>query len=697
MQEAIYMMGGLGLIVGICLATASKIFYVFVDPKILAVESLLPGANCGGCGLPGCSSNAEAIVAGKSAPSSCVAGGPDIAQAIAGLLGLAMTMAEPDIARPGCYYSVAEADTKYEYDGLGDCRAVALLGGGTKVCTIGCLGLGTCARACPFGAISMGPDGLPVVHEGRCTGCGTCERVCPKHIITLSSVTRRIIREYTTDECTTPCQRACPAGINIREYIRQISLGNYGRAVQVIKERNPFPTVIGRICPRPCEEECRRNYVDDPVGINFLKRFAADYERDSGKRVLPFKAPETGRRIAVAGGGVSGLSAAFFSARLGHSVTVFEAEDHLGGLLRSAIAANRLPMEVLDWDIQGILDMGVTAETGKMIGRDNSIDSLLSDGFDAVYLATGGWDSRLAGKASRGGSAPLRGMDLMIDLIRDGAERSADIKGREVVIVATSGLAMKAVEKCIACGTGKVTVLFRGSRQEAGIEAETLPGPDGETVGVFFETAVHRIFGSGDDITGMDLMDLSSGELRHMPVNILILEAGRYPELIFGKMPVESSTSQSDTDAAVPVIGPVAWEAMMPYKKPEHRDDVGLFAPGDAFTDFSAGIKAIGAGRRAAASIHQFINGITPTLEEIVVTGESDVQNVDYVRQILPSVRHIMPVAGPAELSAGKELEKGYTEAEARAEARRCLQCGLICYKHTELETIQPSPVADVG
>ena len=234
MIEAILMMGGLGLIVGAGLAAASKIFYVYVDPLIVAVDEALPGANCGGCGYPGCSSNAEAIVAGKSPPNSCVAAGPEVAEEIAAILGVAIEAKEPDIARPGCTYGVADADVKYIYDGLADCRAAALINGGMKVCHIGCLGLGTCARACPFDAITMGPEGLPVVDESRCTGCGTCERVCPKNIITLSSVTRRIIREYTTDDCTTPCQRACPAGIDICEYIRQIQRGDFHRAVQVL-------------------------------------------------------------------------------------------------------------------------------------------------------------------------------------------------------------------------------------------------------------------------------------------------------------------------------------------------------------------------------------------------------------------------------------------------------------------------------
>ncbi len=697
---AISMMGGLGLIVGICLAAASKIFYVYVDPKILAVEDLLPGANCGGCGLPGCSSNAEAIVAGKAAPNSCVAAGPETAEAIAAVLGVAVTATEPDIARSGCYYSVQEAATKYEYDGLGDCRAVALLSGGMKVCTVGCLGLGTCARACPFGAITMGPDGLPVVDEGRCTGCGTCERVCPKHIIKLSSVTRRIMREYTTDECTTPCQRACPAGIDIREYIHQIDEGNYSRAVQVIKERNPFPSVIGRICPRPCEEQCRRQYVDEPVAINYLKRFAADYERETGERVLPFKAPETGRKIAVGGGGISGLSTAFFSARLGHEVTVFEAEEKLGGLLRSAIAANRLPAEVLDWDIQGVLDIGVVAETGKMMGRDVTVSSLLSNGFDAVYLATGGWDSRLARKSGTSEKTTLQGMALMIDLMRMKGENSVDMKGRQVVIVATSALAMKAADTCKSLGADKVTVIFRESQSGAEI-GHTAPA---EGIELCFETGIHRILGSDcsaySGITDVDLMSLADGEIHQIPAEFLILEAGRFPELIFVKRSEEASETEHDsmdTASDSPKSESLEWEAVMPYKKPEHRTEQGLLSTGDAFSDFSAAIKAIGAGRRAAASIHQLMNGIPPTLDDAVVTSERDVQNMDHIENVRRSARHVMPIASPAELSAGQELEKGYTVEDARAEASRCLQCGLICYKQTGLEDVSPTAFAEAG
>ncbi|MCD6184739.1 MAG: RnfABCDGE type electron transport complex subunit B, partial [Deltaproteobacteria bacterium] len=142
MIYALLIMGGLGLVIGVILAAASKIFYVYVDPLILAVEDALPGANCGGCGLPGCSSNAEAIVAGKAAPNSCVAAGPEVAEAIAEILGVKVEAKEPDIASPGCTYGVKDADIKYIYNGLNDCKAAALLSGGMKFCSIGCLGLG---------------------------------------------------------------------------------------------------------------------------------------------------------------------------------------------------------------------------------------------------------------------------------------------------------------------------------------------------------------------------------------------------------------------------------------------------------------------------------------------------------------------------------------------------------------------------
>ena len=670
MTIAILLMGGLGLVVGVGLAIASKVFYVYVDPKIVAIDDVLPGANCGGCGFPGCSANAEAIVAGKSSPSSCVAAGDEVALAIAGILGVSVEAKEPDVALPGCTYGVANAQVKYSYDGLNDCRAAALLSGGMKVCNIGCLGLGTCAAACPFDAIVMGPEGLPVVDEVKCTGCGTCERVCPKHIITLSSVTRRILKEYTSEDCTTPCQRACPAGINISRYIEQIVEGDYQGSVQTIKERNPFPTVIGRICPRPCENDCRRQYVDEPVAINFLKRFVADYERTQNERIQPFKAPETGRRIAVVGGGVEGLSTAFFAARLGHAAVVYEGTDRLGGLLNSAIAKYRLPEEILKWDIDGILEMGVEAKTGKMLGRDMSVAGLLDEGYNAVFLASGGWDSRLSRGAEKEVEMPLPGCFLLLDLLRSGRDGHSTVACEgETVILGGEALAAQALEKAGEAGAERLTFIFRED-------------PDAATAAVLAEAGarvitgvgVTRLFGNGETLTGVEVRVEADGQVQLLDARTLVCSAGRFPELVFTR-PAE----EEGMDASSGV-----WIATPPYKQPANAGEIGLFARGDALTDFSGAIKAIGAGRRAAATIHKLIYDIPLELPENVIQLDTAIQNVDHVEAVDPSPRQIMPLADSRELARQMELEKGFDTQSAKAEAARCLRCGLICYQNKD-------------
>ncbi len=690
MVEAVVIMGGLGLLVGAGLAVASKVFYVYVDPLILQIDDVLPGANCGGCGYPGCSANAEAIVAGKAAPNSCVAAGAEVAEAIAAVLGVSVEAKEPDIARPGCFYGVQEADLKYAYDGLADCRAAALLHGGMKVCTIGCLGLGTCVRACPFDAITMGPDNLPVVDAVKCTGCGTCERVCPKHIITLSSVTRRILKEYTTDECTTPCQRACPAGIDIREYIRLIGQGEPIRALLVIKERNPFPAVIGRICPRPCENECRRQLADEPVAINFLKRYAADIESERGKRVIPYRAPNTGKKIAVIGGGVEGLSTAFFAARLGHEATVYEATDRLGGLLRTAIAADRLPDDILDWDIDGILAAGVKAETGKALGRDMSVADLLARGADAVFLAGGGWDSRLAREERQ--QQPIPGVGLLIDFLKAPEKQENETAVGSAAVIAGGGkLAIEAARKCRRLGSSKVIVALREFGVEFNKEEIDPRALVQEGIEVRYKTGIGRLIGRDAGLQEMELVDLESGARQRVAADTLLLATGRFPELIFMRSETIEAAEAASTGKTPPqkadetdtAGGPVSWTAVAPYKKPANKDEQGLFSTGDVMSDYSAAIRAIAAGRRGAASVHQLLYGIALSYPERVLTDDSYIQDVDQVERIAHVPRQIMPICSPGK-DGCREIEQGFTPEMARAEADRCLQCGLICYERTE-------------
>ena len=443
---------GIGLVASVLLALASKVFYVPVDPLVLSVAEALPGANCGACGFAGCSSCAKAIAKGRATPDACLAGGPEVALAIAELMGVTIEVKEPEVAHVGCWYNTDTADTKFTYDGARDCRAALLLFNGSKLCPIGCMTLGTCVGVCPFGAIRLGDDHLPRINPFVCTGCGTCEQACPKHIIRLTSQTKRSQHTYLADECTAPCQRTCPAGIDIPRYISLIKAGRYMEAIAAIKETNPLPLTCGRVCPHPCEEQCRLGRVTEPVNINHLKRFVADYERTT-ERITPYRAPKTEKKVAVIGGGPAGLTCAYYLARYGHSPTIFEAMPQLGGMLRYGIPEYRLPKATLDWEIEGILTMGVDVKTEVTMGTDVTLKSLKDDGYEAVFLGTGAWDSRGLGVEGEDLDGVLSGTTFLIDRAL-GKETPI---GEKVAIIGGGNTALDAARTSWRLGAKEVT------------------------------------------------------------------------------------------------------------------------------------------------------------------------------------------------------------------------------------------------
>lgn len=487
-------------------------------------------------------------------------------------------------------------------------------------------------------------------------------------------------------DCLPPCSMRCPAGVDVQGYIAHIANGDYQEAVRVIKETNPLPAICGRVCTRPCELACRRNILDKNVKIDFLKRFASDVDMfEALRHVKPRVAPDKDKSIAVIGAGPAGLSAAYYLRLSGYHVTIFEGMPAPGGMLRYGIPEYRLPYDVLDREIDTILELGVTLKTNAMLGEDMTIRNLFDDGFDAVFLGIGAWGSRSLGVKGQDAEGVLSGIKFLEEL---GRGKKPDLYGN-VVVVGGGNTAVDCARTSLRLNADKVTLLYRRTRKEMPANEIEIDAAEHEGVDMHFLAAPVEVITENNRVKALKCIKMelgapdASGRRRPVPISgsEFTVEAD-FAFAAIGQNPM-GDVFQTDDPEFLPENGRIKmtrWESVIVNPDTYETDTDGVFAGGDMVTGAATVIEAIAAGRKAAHAIHTFFTDGESRGETVHFNSRKD----DYTEVECKHLRysqnleaHEMPELAPEErIQSFDEVELGYTEATAREESTRCLECG---------------------
>lgn len=463
-----------------------------------------------------------------------------------------------------------------------------------------------------------------------------------------------------------PCVALCPAHVDIPGYIALVNAGRYADAVRLIRKDNPFPSVCAMVCEHPCENKCRRRMVDDALNIRGLKLYAIDH---SGHvpvyREGEHAAPATGKRVAVIGGGPSGISAAYYLAQMGHSVEIFEQRKHLGGMLRYGIPSYRLPREVLDAEINTLLTAGdIKVHMEVSVGGPDFPLKKLRDEFDAVYIAIGAHTDKRLKITGEDAEGVMSAVEL---LRRIGDFDMPDFTGKKVVVVGGGNVAMDCARSSLRLNAEKVTLAYRRRKDDMTALAEEVEATEVEGCEIMELAAPMEVQVIDGKATGLWIRQQMISNIKggrpapkdastppvKIPADIIVVAIG------------QNIDYKNFEDAGLPV----KWGCIQALDSEEIADMPGIFSGGDCVSGPATVIRAIAAGKVAAANIDEYL-GFNHPIELPVDIPEPTPRNKPACGRVKMRERPIVERIHDFRL-----VEKGMTEEEMQQESNRCLRC----------------------
>ena len=464
-----------------------------------------------------------------------------------------------------------------------------------------------------------------------------------------------------------PCVALCPAGVDIPGYVALVKNRRYADAVKLIRKDNPFPSACAYICEHPCEARCRRRMIDDAINIRGLKRYAVDHAGDVPN---PQNAQPTGKTVAVIGGGPGGLSAAYYLSLMGHRVTVFEQRSKLGGMLRYGIPSYRFPREILDKEIESILSTGIEVKTGITVGSDVSFDELKNK-YDALYIAIGAHTDKKTGIDGENSEGVMSAVEMLRAI---GDDSLPDFTGKEIVVIGGGNVAMDVCRSSVRLGARKVSCVYRRRQADmtalpdvvegalaVGVELVTLAAPvrieadkNGRATALW---AQPQIIGT-IDAAGRPRPEKAARDEIRIPADIIIVAIGQGIEthgFEQSKISIKRGTFIAEASGQI-----------------DNMD--GVFAGGDCVTGPATVIRAIAAGKVAAANIDEYLGFHHEISVDVVVPDPQLSSNPPHGR-INTTERQACERKNDFTC-----IECGMTDEEANAESSRCLRCDHFGY-----------------